>query len=110
MINTTATQTTEQTTETKTTYVVEVLKARVIKATETEQVISFDIKANGVTIYGMIYRAGTSANTGNDYEAVSFPARKGTGNDNKYYNYAWFPISKEMRAEIIEQLAKILSK
>ena len=83
-------------------YNVKVLRAREIKKEDNQQVIAFDIEANAITIYGMIYRAGVSE-AGNDYEMISFPARKGT--DGKYYNHCWFSISEELHKNIVEQIA-----
>lgn len=86
-------------------YDVKVNKARYIKQEEKEETISFDITVNGITIYGMIYRAGVSKNN-KDYELISFPARKGT--DGNYYNHCWFPISNELMENIKEQIAKVV--
>lgn len=94
-------QTTEQTTASNSKFDVTVTRAREIKKTEKEQVVAFDINVNGVTIYGMIYRSGVSQN-GNDYELISFPARKGT--NDTYYNHVWFPISRKLQTAIIEQI------
>lgn len=67
--------------------------------------ISFDIVINGITIYGMWYHEYTTKE-GNDGEMIVFPQRK--GNDNKYYNNVFFPISKEMKNAIIELLKGML--
>ena len=87
-------------------YTVKVTRAREIKKAEKEQVISFDLVVNDVTIYGMIYRSGVSQK-GKDYELVSFPARKGS--DDTYYNHVWFPITRELQAVIVDQISEKLS-
>lgn len=88
-------------------YDVKVTRAREIKKTEREQVITFDIIVNNVTIYGMIYRSGVSSK-GKDYELISFPARKGS--DGTYYNHVWFGITKELEIEIKEQISNKLNE
>ena len=95
---------TEEKTESK--YTVKVTRAREIKKTEKEQVISFDVTVNYVTIYGMIYRSGVSKQ-GKDYEIISFPARKGS--DDTYYNHCWFGISKDLQENIKEQIGGLLN-
>lgn len=89
-------------TEKKVDYKVEVTRAKEIKA----GTISFDIKVNDVSIYGCWYRAGISEKTKKEYEIVSFPQVK--GKDEKYYNVAWFPMSAEVKADIIKQLGELI--
>ena len=96
---------TEEKTEEKK-YTVKVTRAREIKKTEKEQVISFDVTVNFVTIYGMIYRSGVSQK-GKDYEIISFPARKGS--DDTYYNHCWFGISRDLQEDIKEQIGGLLN-
>ena len=89
-------------TEKKVDYTVEVIRAKEVKL----GTIAFDVNVNGVTIYGCFYKAGISKKTNKDYELISFPQRKGT--DDKYYNIAWFPISADVKAEIIKQLGDLV--
>lgn len=96
----------EKTEATQAKYTVKVTRAREIKKTEKEQVISFDVNVNNVTIYGMIYRSGVSAK-GKDYELISFPARKGS--DDTYYNHCWFGINKDLQEDIKEQIGGALN-
>lgn len=96
----------DERTEASQKYTVKVTRAREIKKTKKEQVISFDINVNDVTIYGMIYRSGVSQK-GKDYELISFPARKGS--DDTYYNHVWFGITKDLQNEIKEQIGGALN-
>lgn len=73
---------------------IEVLRAKDFTkddAKENECSIVFDMKVNGVTIYGCWYRTG-SDKKGEDYEMVSFPSQK--GKDGKYYNHAYVQLQQ----------------
>lgn len=83
------------------TFDVKVTRAKEIK----EGCVAFDMIANGITIYGMFYRAGTDKN-GKEYELLSFPSHK--GGDDKYYNHVWFKIDDTLKTEIIAQLEKLV--
>ena len=89
-------------TEKKVDYQIEVIRAKEVKL----GTIAFDVNVNGVTIYGCFYKAGISKKTNKDYELINFPQRKGT--DDKYYNIALFPISADVKAEIIKQLGELV--
>lgn len=65
--------------------------------------ISFDMKVNGVTIYGM----GLIWNADRKEYWVSFPARK--GKDGKYYKHAWFPVDEALQANIEKRIEEMLS-
>ena len=67
--------------------------------------VTFDIVVNGITIYGCWYREGQDKN-GKDYEMISFPSHK--GKDGKYYNNAWFKVDDDTKADIIDQLQKLV--
>lgn len=67
--------------------------------------VTFDMEVNGIMIYGLWYREGTSKE-GKGYEMISFPSHK--GNDDKYYNYAYFKISKELQEDIVNQIQNML--
>lgn len=91
----------KKSTETKREYECIVTRAKEIK----EGTVSFDMEVNGVKVYGCWYKEGTSSN-GKEYQIVNLPQEK--GNDRKYYSIAWFPMSKEVRENIIEQLQKLV--
>lgn len=65
--------------------------------------ISFDLRVNGVTIYGMRYIE-YQTKEGEAGSMLSFPSRKDekTG---KWYSHAWFPISRELQADIEAQIS-----
>ena len=65
--------------------------------------ISYDLRVNGVTIYGM-----SLIWDGEKKEYWSaFPSRK--GKDGKYYKIAWFPISEELQINIVKRIEEVLS-
>lgn len=65
--------------------------------------ISFDLKVNGVFIYGMTL---VWMEDKKEY-FISFPSRK--GRDGKYYKHAWFQISEVLQNAIIDRIEEILS-
>ncbi len=67
--------------------------------------VSFDLVVNGINIYGLWYREYTNKK-GEEGNLISFPSRK--GNDDKYYNHCWFPIDNDIKADIIDQLVKLV--
>ena len=64
--------------------------------------ISFDLRVNGVMIYGMTLRW----NEEKKEYWVSFPARK--GNDGKFYKHAWFPVNEALQANIEKRIEDML--
>ena len=92
---------TKKNNETKVTYDVKVTRAKEFN----EGTVTFDIYVNGIAIYGMWYREGKDK-IGNEYQMISFPSHK--GGDDKYYNYAWFKVEDDVKADIIDQLQKLV--
>ena len=87
---------------------IEVLRAKDFTkddAKENECSIVFDMKVNGVTIYGCWYRTG-SDKKGEDYEMVSFPSQK--GKDGKYYNHAYVQLQQSDIDFISADIEKLL--
>ena len=87
---------------------IEVLRAKDFTkddAKENECSIVFDMKVNGVTIYGCWYRTG-SDKKGEDYELVSFPSQK--GKDGKYYNHAYVQLQQSDIDFISSEIEKLL--
>ena len=80
---------------------VKVTRASVYK----EGAYAFDMVVNGVTIYGCWLKQGTK--NGKDYSFIDFPSRKGS--DGKYYNHAWFNITKEVQDNIEKQIEGLLN-
>lgn len=70
-----------------------------------EKHISFDMTANGIKISGLNYIEYTNKD-GQDGVIINFPQRK--GKENKYYNILWFPISKELKDDIIKQIEALV--
>lgn len=87
------------------TYNVEVTRAKDFTKEGGQRTISFDMKVNGITIYGMWYREYVKKEGGVG-SMISFPSQK--GNDGNYYNHAWFPISKDLQTDIEEKVAAVL--
>lgn len=79
-----------------------VKKVEVLRAHEFESGdVAFDLKVDdAVNIYGMIYKEVQKDDK--EYQIINFPQRK--GNDDNYYNYAYFYIDEALKAEIIKQL------
>lgn len=89
-------------------YEIKVLKAKVIKPGR----VNFNLLVNGVCIYGMVLIEYTNK-AGESGTMIDFPSWKSetVKNDdgsNKYIPYVTFPVTKEIKAEIIEQIDKIL--
>ena len=81
-------------------------KATVLKAKEVKEGrIVFDMEVNGIKIYGCWFTEYTNKK-GEDGTIVSFPSYKGSNGE--YYNYTWFPISKELKEDIKTQLEKLV--
>lgn len=64
-----------------------------------EGTVMFDLTVGHVKIYGMSMRHLTNKD-GEEWDALSFPARK--ADNGKYYDIAWFPMSNELRKQIID--------
>ena len=88
--------------EVKTNYSVTVTSARSVK----ENRVSFTMVVNGVTIYGnsLIEYKNKEGNKG---MMISFPSWKG---EKGYNDYIFFPITKELKENIIEQIKNKLSE
>ena len=82
-------------------YHVEVLKV----TSRKEKKINFNARVNGVTIYGMQYIEYVNKE-GQPGSMIVPPSYKGS--NGQYYNNAWFPISRELKAEIEKQLDALL--
>lgn len=80
---------------------IEVVRAAEVK----ENRVLFDIKVKGISISSMVLQHYTNKE-GVEGDMISFPQYK--GKNDKYYTYAWFPISKEMKEQIIEKVVALL--
>lgn len=94
--------TNETTNETKYDY-----KDIIVKHVRTkEKKILFDLSVNGITIYNMVYREYKN-NEGEEGVIIAFPSFK--GDNNKYFNHVWFPISKELKNTIITEITNAVN-
>lgn len=64
--------------------------------------ISFDLRVNGVTIYGMTLVWDPDKKS----YWCAFPSRK--GKDGRFYKHAWFPIDEALQAGIEESIEGLL--
>ncbi len=79
----------------------EVVSFEILKATQYNWGVSFNMVLNGVTIYNC-----TVAETKDGKQFISFPSRKGT--DGKWYSYIYFRFSDADLEAILEAVEKAL--
>ena len=91
----------KQNNDNKVDYKVTVLKAKEIR----DGKVIFDCEVNGIKIYSCWYNEYKNK-SGKEGTMLSFPSYKGS--DGNYYNYVWFPISQEMKNDIIAQIEKLV--
>lgn len=84
-----------------------VFNCKVTHVRETQNgAIYFDMTVNGVCISELRY-VEYKTKEGKDGQMVSFPSYQSKKNQ-KWYNYVWFPISKELRESIEVQISDLL--
>jgi DNA-binding cell septation regulator SpoVG len=81
-------------------YEVKVTRAREVK----EGSVAFDMEVNGISIYGCWYNE-YKTKEGKEGTMLTFPSYK---NGEKYYNHCWFPISADLKKDIIAQIEKLV--
>lgn len=89
---------------------IQVGQVKVTRASELDQPddkfkIMFDIIARGVAVQGMCFQSYTNAQ-GEKGDMITFPSYK--AKNGKYYNHAWFPITKELKDDIIKQIDSLI--
>ena len=84
---------------------IEVLRAIEFPEKNGQHNIGFDVKINGVTIYGCILIQGEK--DGEEYSFPTFPQRK--GKDDKYYSIVYFRLSDEDQKIILDTVEKVLN-
>lgn len=85
-----------------------VFDCKVTRVRETQNgAIFFDMTVNGVCISELRYVEYTTKE-GKDGQMISFPSYQSKKNQ-KWYNYVWFPIPKELREKIEVQISDLLS-
>ena len=84
-----------------------VFDCKVTRAQETAKgAVFFDMTVNGVCISGCRY-VEYKTKEGKDGQMISFPSYQSQKNQ-KWYNYVWFPISRELREKIEVQISDLL--
>lgn len=89
---------------------IQVGQVKVTRASELDQPddkfkIMFDIIVRGVAVQGMCFQSYTNAQ-GEKGDMITFPSYK--AKNGKYYNHAWFPITKELKDDIIKQIDSLI--
>ncbi len=89
---------------------IQVGEVKVTRANELDQPddkfkIMFDIIVRGVAVQGMCFQSYTNAQ-GEKGDMITFPSYK--AKNGKYYNHAWFPITKELKDDIIKQIDSLI--
>ena len=79
---------------------IEVTRAAEIK----EDVVMFDMSVRGIKIYGMCLRH--YKNDKGEGDIISFPSKQ--AKDGKYWDVAWFPISNDLKAGLIDKIVSLL--
>ena len=79
----------------------EVVSFEILKATQFNWGVSFNMVLNGVTIYNC-----TVAETKDGKPFISFPSRKGS--DGKWYSYVYFKFAEADLEAILEAVEKAL--
>ena len=85
----------------KITYTVEVTSAKVV----SDKRAIFNATVNGIKIDGFALCEYTNQKKETGY-MVQYPSRKGS--DGKYYHSVWFPVSKEIRESIVNQVLSLI--
>lgn len=69
-----------------------------------EDVVMFDMEVRGIKIYGMCLRH--YKNEKGEGDIISFPSKQ--AKDGKYWDVAWFPISNDLKAGLIDKIVSLL--
>lgn len=84
-----------------------VFNCKVTRVRETQNgAIYFDMEVNGVCISELRY-VEYKTKEGKDGQMISFPSYQSKKNQ-KWYNYVWFPVSRELRESIEVQISDLL--
>lgn len=100
--------TTEKKQAAQITFIVEVTK---VMLTDSNKRVMFDAKVNGVSISGFGFLYYTNSD-GVENTMIQFPQRKGKDDKGnaKYFNIVWFPVSRDLRKNIEEQITNIINE
>lgn len=103
-----STATNENTEKTeKRTYEVKVTKVRALK--DRDDVVFFNADVNGVSVNDLKFIFYKNKE-GNEGSMISYPSEKYEDKDGntKYCNFAFFPISAELKQDILQQIESLL--
>ena len=78
----------------------------VTRAKDAKTAIMFDMKVNGVMIYGCSYKTLHRKDDGSEFAKIGFPSRQGS--DGNWYNNVYFKITDEMIDTIEKGLDALL--
>ena len=96
----------EKKAEVKTKYTAKVTKVRTVEG--NDNVVFFNMNVNGIDISDCKYIFYTNAD-GQPGEMISFPSREYEKDGaKKYSNYCWFPINKDLRQDIHDQIESLI--
>lgn len=84
---------------------VKVTRASELDMPDDQFKIMFDINVRGVAVQGLCFQSYTNKQ-GEKGDMITFPSYK--ANNGKYYNHAWFPITKELKDDIIKQIDSLI--
>lgn len=84
---------------------VKVTRASELDMPDDQFKIMFDIIVRGVAVQGMCFQSYTNKQ-GEKGDMITFPSYK--AKNGKYYNHAWFPITKELKDDIIKQIDSLI--
>lgn len=80
---------------------VEITRAKVIN----EKLVAFDMIVRGIKIYGNFIRVYTNSE-GQEGKLISLPSRP--GDQGKYYDIVFFPITKDLKDGIIRKVESLI--
>ena len=89
-----------------------VVKVDAARTTKNDSIIMIDLDINGVKIKSCMLKEVECQKDGNTHKKgdicyiVNFPSEK--AKNDKYYNIAWCPLSKENIGDIIKQVQSLL--
>ena len=84
---------------------VKVTRASELDMPDDQFKIMFDINVRGVAVQGLCFQSYTNKQ-GEKGDMITFPSYK--AKNGKYYNHAWFPITKELKDDIIKQIDSLI--
>lgn len=81
---------------------------QVTRAKDIQSAIMFDMRVNGVMIYGCSYKELQRKDGSGSFFKIDLPQRKGS--DGKWYSVAWFKITDDIQEVIEKQIEDLINK